>query len=404
MRELPSQLTDVLEDLRSQEWIQKLAQNAELYVVGGIVRDAFLGKESKDVDLIVDGLSVDGIIKILKPFGKASLEGESFSVVKFRPTGWEGEDYDIAVPRVDRKIGKGHKGFEIVTDGVTVEDDLLRRDFTINSMAVNVMTGELLDPFNGLRDIKKGVMRATDPNAFVEDPLRIVRGIQFASRFGFDIEPETMKLMQKNSHLIKEITGERIHDEFMKILKKGGDTQKAVDLLHQTGADEALFDQKMLYYEDAVGNLDDISFLFVLGLLGGVDPVDFYKNRLKGNVKMAKDIAALDNILLKWEQLDEEEKRYLVMKTMDKTPDVAEAILIPDEMRDIVVKMRTMKIPMNSNDIPITGDDVMEIFQIPKSQKVGEILEEIRKAALMNEFNWKSKEDTLEFVKKLARE
>jgi len=401
MRELPSQLIDVLDDLRSQEWVQKLAHNAEVYVVGGIVRDAFLGKESKDVDLIIDGLSIDGILKILKPFGKASLEGESFSVVKFRPKGWEGEDYDIAVPRVDRKVGKGHKGFEVVTDGVTVEDDLLRRDFTINSMAVNVMTGELLDPFNGLRDIKKGVMRATDPNAFVEDPLRIVRGIQFASRFGFDIEPETMKLMQKNSHLIKEITGERIHDEFMKILKKEGDTQKAIDLLHKTGADEALFDQKMLYYEDAVGNLDDISFLFVLGLLGGVDPVDFYKNRLKGNVKMAKDIAALDNILLKWEQLDEENKRYLVMKTMDKTPDVAEAILIPDEMRDIVVKMRTMKIPMNSSDIPISGDEIQEIFNIPPSQKVGEILEEVRKAALMNEFNWKSKEDTLDFVKSL---
>ena len=401
MRELPTQLTDVLDDLRSQEWVQKLAKNAEVYVVGGIVRDAFLGKESKDVDLIIDGLSIDGILKILKPFGKASLEGESFSVVKFRPKGWEGEDYDIAVPRVDRKVGKGHKGFEVVTDGVTVEDDLLRRDFTINSMAVNVMTGELLDPFNGLRDIKKGVMRATDPNAFVEDPLRIVRGIQFASRFGFDIEPETMKLMQKNSHLIKEITGERIHDEFMKILKKEGDTQKAIDLLHKTGADEALFDQKMLYYEDAVGNLDDISFLFVLGLLGGVDPVDFYKNRLKGNVKMAKDIAALDNILLKWEQLDEENKRYLVMKTMDKTPDVAEAILIPDEMRDIVVKMRTMKIPMNSSDIPISGDEIQEIFNIPPSQKVGEILEEVRKAALMNEFNWKSKEDTLDFVKSL---
>lgn len=401
MRELPTQLTDVLDDLRSQEWVQKLAKNAEVYVVGGIVRDAFLGKESKDVDLIIDGLSIDGILKILKPFGKASLEGESFLVVKFRPKGWEGEDYDIAVPRVDRKVGKGHKGFEVVTDGVTVEDDLLRRDFTVNSMAVNVMNGDLLDPFHGMGDLRKKVMRATDPRAFIEDPLRILRGIQFAARFGFDIEPETMKLMKENSHLIKEVSGERIHDEFMKILNKGGDTQRAVDLLHQTGADEALFDQKMLYYEDAVGNLDDISFLFVLGLLGGVDPYEFYMKRLKGNVKMGKDIKALDNILLKWEQLDEEDKRYLVMKTMDKTPDVAEAILIPDEMRDIVVQMRTMKIPMNFKDVPVTGDDVMEIFQIPKSQKVGEILEEVRKAALMNEFNWKSKEDTLDFVKSL---
>lgn len=401
MRELPKQLNDVLDDLRSQEWVQKLAKNAEVYVVGGIVRDAFLNKSSKDVDLIIDGLSIDGILKILKPYGKASLEGESFSVVKFRPEGWVGEDYDIAVPRVDRKIGKGHKGFEIVTDGVSVDQDLKRRDFTINSMAVNVMTGELLDPFNGLKDIKKGLMKATDPSVFVEDPLRIIRGIQFASRFGFDIDPGTMKLMKKNSHLIKEITGERILGEFEKILKKDGDTQKAVDLLHQTGADEALFDKKMLYYEDAVGNLDDISFLLILGLLGDVDPYEFYMKRLKGNLKMGKDIKALDNILLKWQQLEEEDKRYLVMQTMDKTPDVAEAILIPDEMRDIVVKMRTMNIPIRTDSVQITGDEVQEIFGIPPSKEVGEILKEVRKAALMNEFNWKSKEDTLAFVKSL---
>lgn len=402
MRQLPNQLQEVIDELKTQEWVQKLAKNAEVYVVGGIVRDAFLGKESKDVDLIVDGLSIDGILKILKPHGRASLEGESFSVVKFRPQGWEGEDYDIAIPRVDKKTGSGHKGFEVVTDGVTIEDDLLRRDFTINSMAVNVMSEELLDPFYGLGDIKKKVLRATDPNAFVEDPLRIIRGIQFASRFGFDIEPETLELMKENSHLIKEISGERIHDEFMKILRKGGDTQRAINLIHQTGADEALFDEKMLHYEDVLDNLDDISFLFVLGLLGKVDPYDFYMKRLKGNVKMGKSIKALDKILLEWEQLSDEEKRYLLMKTMDKTPEVADAELIPTEARKIISQMKAGKIPMTSKDVPITGDDIMEIFQIPKSQKVGDILEEVRKAALMNEFNWKSREDSLDYVKNLA--
>lgn len=401
MRNLPKQLTDLLADLRSQEWIQNLARNAEIYVVGGIVRDAFLGKESKDVDLIVDGLSIDGILKILKPFGKASLEGESFSVVKFRPAGWEGEDYDIAIPRVDRKIGKGHKGFEVVTDGVTIEDDLLRRDFTINSMAVDVMSEKLLDPFHGKSDLRKGLMRATDPSVFVDDPLRILRGIQFASRFGFRIEPNTMKMMKQNSHLIKEITGERIHDEFMKILKKDGDTQQAIELLHQTGADEALFDEKMMYYEEGLENIDEISFFFILGLLGKKDPYTFYMKRLKGNVKMGKDIKALDTILLNWEQLNKVDKRYLTMMTMAKTPDVTEAILIPDEMRDIVVMMRTEKIPMLPTDVPVTGNDVEEIFNIKPGKQIGEILEEVRKAALVNEFNWKSRKDSLNFVKSL---
>jgi len=400
---LPTQLQEVIDDLRSQEWIKKIVRNAEIYVVGGIVRDAFLGKESKDIDLIVDGLSIDGILKIIKPYGKASLEGESFSVIKFRPKGWEGEDYDIAVPRVDRKIGKGHKGFQVVTDGVTVHEDLKRRDFTINSMAVNVMSGELLDPFHGLEDAKKELLRATDSTAFVEDPLRIVRGIQFAARFGFKIAPETMQLMQKNSHLIKEITGERIHDEFQKILKKGGDTQLALNLIHQTGADEALFDKKMLHYEKGFEYLDPVSFYFMLGLIGDVDPVDFYMKRLKGNTKMGKAIGVLDNLLLKWDQSEEAEKRYMTMNAISKAPEVADSTLIPPEMEDIVLDMRLSRIPMENSDILISGDEIQEIFGIPQSQQVGEILEEVRKAALMGEFNWKDKKATLDFVKKLAK-
>ena len=96
---IPHQIQKLIDELKSEEWIQKLAENAELYVVGGIVRDAYINKESKDVDIIVDGLSVNGILKRLEPYGKASLEGESFAVVIFVPTGWEGESYDIAIPR-----------------------------------------------------------------------------------------------------------------------------------------------------------------------------------------------------------------------------------------------------------------------------------------------------------------
>ena len=147
---LPSELKKILKDLQKQEWIKVLSEYAEIYIVGGSVRDAFTGKPIKDVDLIVDGLSLDGIQKRLQSFGKINLVGESFSVIKFRPNGHIGEDFDIAVPREDRKVGEGHKGFEIVTDGVDIMGDLKRRDFTINSMAVNVLTEEFLDPFNGI--------------------------------------------------------------------------------------------------------------------------------------------------------------------------------------------------------------------------------------------------------------
>ena len=398
---IPVQLQEILDDLKPQEWVKKLARNAEIYVVGGSVRDAFLGKPIKDVDMVIDGLSLSGIQKVLKPYGKMSLVGESFSVIKFRPKGHEGEDYDIAVPRIDKKIGKGHKGFQIVTDGVDIMGDLKRRDFTINSMAANVMSGELLDPFNGQNDIRRKLIKATDKTAFIEDPLRILRGIQFASRFGFKIEPETMQLMKKNANLIKEITGERILEEFEKIITKGN-TQIAMQLLHQTDVDKALFDKKMLQYDEGFDYLDTVSFYYMLGLIGDVDPYIFYMKRLKGKTEIGKAIKVLDDLIGKWStSTDEEDRLWFAFEAVRKAPQVADSALIPPEMDDIVLKMRTRKIPMEKNDVQANGDDVMAIKEIPKSERVGKILEKMYRDALMNRFNWKDKKASLEYLENL---
>ena len=395
---IPEKLKEITADLRNEPWIQEMARNAEIYVVGGSVRDAYLDKPMKDIDLIVDGLSIDGILKILKKYGRANLEGESFSIIKFKPTGYEGEDYDVAVPREDRKIGKGHKGFEVVTDGVDVHGDLKRRDFTLNSMAVNVMDDKMLDPFNGLADLKKGVLKATDEKAFAEDPLRILRGIQFAARFGFDIHPNTMKLMQEYAPEIKEITGERIHSEFEKILNKGGDTQLALNLIHKSGVDEALFDEKMLHYEKGFEYLDPVSFYYMLGLVGNQDPVEFYKRRLKGNNENAVAIQVLDKFLAKWMGWDDTERKYEVMKAIKKIPRLDDIILLPEEASDIITDMRTTKIPMEQSDVLINGDELQEIFKIPKGQRIGEILKQVTMDALENKFNWKDKQATMQYV------
>lgn len=395
---IPNRLQNILDDLKNQEWVQDLSQNAEIYVVGGSVRDAYLDKSIKDIDLIVDGLSFKGIQKILSPHGKQSLVGESFSVIKFKPHGYEGEDYDIAIPREDRKIGKGHKGFEIVTDGVDIMGDLKRRDFTINSMAVNVMTGELLDPFNGLKDLRNEIIKATDKNAFVEDPLRILRGIQFASRFDFDIDKGTMELMRKNAHLIKEITGERILEEFQKIIKKEGNTQRALNLIHQSGIDKALFDKEMLVYDKGFEKLDEISFYYMLAMVGDVDPYTFYMKRLKGEAKTGKAIKNLDNLISIWPTLSkEEDKKMLVFQTLNKSPEIADTVLLPPEAEDIIDEMKKGKIPMNYSDISISGDDIMSIFKI-KGKEVGELIYKIREDALMNKYNWKNRNDSLDYL------
>jgi len=401
---IPKQLQDIIDDLKSQEWIQKLARNAELYVVGGSVRDGFIGKPIKDVDIIVDGLSFSGIQKVLNPYGKQNLVGDSFSVIKFKPHGYEGEDFDIAVPREDRKIGKGHKGFEIVTDGVDVHGDLKRRDFTINSMAVNIMDGKLLDPFNGQKDLKDRKIKATDPKAFIEDPLRILRGIQFASRFGFDIDKKTMKMMKDNAHLIKEITGERIREEFEKIVLKGS-TQRGLDLLHETDVDKALFDKKMLKYDKEFDHLDLVSFYYMLAIVGDVDPYTFFMKRLKGGKrqgeKIGEAIKMLDNLIGKWYEASEVDKKYLVMNAITKFPRMDDIALIPPEADDIILEMRKNKIPMTKDDVPISGQDVMELYNIPQSEEVGKTLDMMYKAALMNKYNWKDRNSTIDYLMSL---
>lgn len=397
---IPQKLKEILTNLKSLDWLKQILQIANVYVVGGTIRDAFLGKPMKDIDLIVEGLSLEKIKDLIRPYGKVDIVGESFSVIKFKPSGFQGEPYDIATPRMDRKIGKGHKGFEIITDGIDILTDLKRRDFTINSIAVNIKNNELVDPFNGIKDIDSQLLRATDERAFIEDPLRILRGIQFAARFDFSIEPNTMKLMKQNSKLIKEISGERIFDELMKILNKKGNTSLALNLLNKTGVDKALFDKEMLIYgTNDFKNLDPISFFYVLGLLGNVNPANFLKKRLKGDSKLEDGVRTLDNIITLLPKVsDEEDLKFMLFKAFNKSPKVMDAVILPAETYEIVYDMRMNKIPVTEDDIQIRGEDIMKIGNLKEGPEIGFIKERILRDALMNRFNWRNKDDSLEYL------
>lgn len=399
---IPQRLKEILTNLKLSDWLKPILRVANVYVVGGTIRDAFLGKSMKDIDLIVEGLSLERIKDLLRQYGKVDIVGESFSVIKFRPSGFQGEPYDIAIPRMDRKIGKGHKGFEIITDNVDIITDLKRRDFTVNSIAVNIKDNKLVDPFNGIKDIDNKLLRATDETAFIEDPLRILRGIQFAARFNFSIESNTMELMKQNSKLIKEISGERIFDELMKILNKKGNTNLALSLLNKTGVDKALFDKEMLTYgieSNEFQNLDPISFFYVLGLLGNVDPANFLKKRLKGDSRLEDNVRTLNNIITLLPTIDNKEDiKFMLFKAFNKSPGVIEADVLPPEAHEIVYDMKLNKIPMTEDDIQIKGVDIMEIGNLKEGPEIGFIKERILRDALMNRFNWRNKDDSLEYL------
>ncbi|MEA3476381.1 MAG: hypothetical protein U9R23_08095 [Candidatus Cloacimonadota bacterium] len=187
------------------------------FLVGGCVRDMVLGQVSKDFDLEVYKLQPQEVEKIVKQFGKISDVGKSFGVLKV--FFGEGITIDVSLPREDSKISAGHKGFDINTDPyMSFEKAASRRDFTINSIGFDPLTNKFYDPFNGIEDIKNKVLKVTNPKAFTEDPLRILRAIQFVARFELEVEPETKKAIQKMLPYLKELPKERILEEWKKLL------------------------------------------------------------------------------------------------------------------------------------------------------------------------------------------
>ena len=189
-----------------------------IYEVGGTVRDRLLGHPSKDRDYLVCKLTIKQLIKVLEPYGKVALVGQTFGVVKFTPHQNPAQTIDFSLPRKERSTGSGHRDFEVDFDpDLPVEADLGRRDFTINAMAMHAETEEIIDPFGGKKDLEAKKLRQVFPKAFEEDPLRILRGIQFAARFDLKIEDETWKSMKMRANLIETVSPERISEELRKL-------------------------------------------------------------------------------------------------------------------------------------------------------------------------------------------
>lgn len=192
---------------------------AGVYEVGGTLRDSLLGVENKDHDLLVTGIAIEPLTKLLRHFGDVFTVGKSFGVIKFYPRSEPDTGFDIALPRKEISTGVGHRDFQVDYDPqLPVEADLGRRDFTMNAMAREIGTETLIDPFQGEKDLRAATLRMVFDRAFEEDPLRLMRGIQFAARFKLEIEPLTFAAMQKAVPLIKDVSPERISEEIRKLL------------------------------------------------------------------------------------------------------------------------------------------------------------------------------------------
>lgn len=217
-----------------------------LYLVGGAVRDEIMNRKVHDEDYCVTGIEKETFEKL---FPNAYKRGKSFGVYAI-------ENKEFALARKDKKIGKGHKKFEVQNGkDITIEEDLARRDITINSIAKNVLTGKIIDPYGGIKDIKNKIIRATT-DSFIEDPLRVYRVARFASQLNFAVEENTIKMMKKIKEELKTLSPERVFTEFRKALKS---------------------DKPSVFFEVLKkANVLDVHFKEIYDLIGKTQPVAYH--------------------------------------------------------------------------------------------------------------------------------
>ncbi len=203
-------------------------------IVGGGVRDWLLDLPAKDFDVEVGGVDFETLHRVLAPFGATDVVGRSFGVIKVRSRE-SGEEYDFSLPRRESKTGAGHRGFAVEPDpALSDAEAAARRDFTVNAIAVDPFTSEVIDPHSGRRDLAARVLRHTGP-AFTDDPLRVLRAFQLAARFDFTLAPETAVLCQQISDTFGELPVERVWGEWEKWAGKAVRPSRGLVVLEETG-------------------------------------------------------------------------------------------------------------------------------------------------------------------------
>lgn len=231
-----------------EEYVRSLELDA--YLVGGAVRDELLGLDSKDADFLVPGVDVEGLRAALESHGRVEdlvvadrlvgvrLHTNDRSIRALAPAGIE-----FAPPRAEVSTGPGRHDFEIVaTPSLSVEDDMRRRDFTVNAMARRLATGEIVDPLDGRGDLERRVLRTVSSSSFAEDPLRLVRALRFVSQLGFEPDESTLRQMREEAASVRLVSGERIggglHADGLGELSKlllGAEPARALRLARDTG-------------------------------------------------------------------------------------------------------------------------------------------------------------------------
>ena len=268
------------------------------FYVGGYVRDLLLNIPNKDIDIEVHGIAEKDLVAILNEIGEVDYYGRSFGIYALRH-----EDIEVALPRSEKVLGTGHRDFEISVDpDMGYKNAALRRDFTINALMMDVLSHEILDYFKGTDDLNKGIIRHVNDVSFVEDPLRVYRAAQFASRFGFKIDERTVELCRGIDTFV--LSRERIEEELKKALLKAERAEIFFECLKEMNQKDVWFKgvnnlSCLMKYESNRINADNKYYFMVLllALDNGLDFIEAFSNNreLKAYVKRYYELYELIN-------------------------------------------------------------------------------------------------------------
>jgi len=379
-----------------------MALGGEIYSVGGAVRDELIGKESKDLDILITGVPLDDLEKIMQEYGKVDAVGKSFGVLKFKPHGSK-EEIDVTIPRTEKPTGEGgYGGFDVQSDHtLSIEDDLRRRDLTINAIAKDIH-GNYVDPYGGIKDLRSGKIREVNSDAFSDDPLRMLRSIQFAARFEFKIDDETYKKIIDNSKRIREISPERIIIELEKIVTKGRPDIGAYHLVN-TNMCNHIFNLRCDYDNSLpwsnVRNLGEFIFL----LLFNVDrPSEIYKKRLQeGKSDVYKFLSALE--LTKSVSNSKPKNRFIAyhMYNIYKSDEILKSNILPPRIKLAANELLSPAYPKRIKDLEIDGNELINLG-FKRDKNLGEMLNHLLKMVYDDEVN-NRKQDLLDHIKKYKK-
>ncbi len=363
-----------MEEIDKKEFHAKLVNlakqwNGKVYLVGGAVRDQLLGFTPKDLDYVVTKIDLNKLSDKLKqmfPEAKVSEVGESFGIVKLSI---DKEEFDFAIPRadVDRENVK-------VDPNIPIEEDLLRRDFTCNSLAQDLETGKIISPvgFDGIQDIKSKVLRATGnpKERFTEDPLRILRGLQQSARFGFTIEENTLKAMADLKNTLHSVSSERFYEEFKKAWTKGNaDVFTFFSLLGKTGIGQEIFGPEFKPIPFKLSSMDNDEIFLSQYMAAFYNGGNYQMLSKKVNEQQwVEAIRTVSNLINKNEDLVSASKKLgkqsekfnlilKVLKVIDKSvfdgfSKILEKPFIPKVSKDFV-----------PYELPVTGGEFIDLFK-----------------------------------------